>query len=48
MNLYSLLIRIALRKDELRYWSEKKGCYVIPEGLPKVFVGSSSDDIRLE
>ena len=42
------LVTVSLRKDELRYWSEDKGCYVIPEGLPKVFVGSSSADIRLE
>lgn len=42
------LVTVSLRRDELRYWSEDKGCYVIPEGLPEVFVGSSSADIRLE
>ena len=44
----SKLVTVPLRKEDLRYWSEEKECFVIPEGLPKVFVGSSSADIRLE
>ena len=43
----SRLVTIPLRREDLRYWSEEKKCFIIPEGLPKVFVGSSSADIRL-
>ena len=42
------LVTVSLRRDELRYWSEEKGFYIIPEGLPEVYVGTSSEDIRLE
>lgn len=41
-------VTVRLRREDLRYWSEEKGCFVIPDGLPKIFVGSSSADIRLE
>jgi hypothetical protein len=41
-------VTIPVRREDLRYWSEEKECFVIPEGLPKVFVGASSEDIRLE
>ena len=41
-------VSIALRREDLRYWSEKQGCFVIPEGLPHVMVGASSADIRLQ
>ena len=44
----SKLVTIPVRREDLRYWSEEKECFIIPEGLPKVFVGSSSADIRLE
>ncbi len=44
----SKTVTIPVRREDLRYWSEEKECFVIPEGLPKVFVGASSEDIRLE
>ena len=44
----SKTVTIPVRREDLRYWSEEKECFIFPEGLPKVFVGSSSADIRLE
>ena len=44
----SKTVTVPVRKEDLRYWSEEKECFVFPEGLPKIFVGSSSADIRLE
>lgn len=41
-------VHIQLRREDLRYWSPSRGCFVVPEGLPEIFVGASSADIRLE
>ena len=40
-------ITVPLRREDLRYWSESRGCFVVPEVLPEVLVGASSADIRL-
>ena len=40
-------ITVPLRREDLRYWSESRGCFVVPEALPEVLVGASSADIRL-
>ncbi len=41
-------VHIPLRREDLRYWSPSRRCFVIPEGLPEIYVGASSADIRLE
>jgi beta-glucosidase len=41
-------VTIHLRREDLRYWSESNKQFVVPQGLPKVMVGASSADIRLE
>ena len=41
-------VTISLRREDLRYWSEKEKRFIIPQGLPEVMVGSSSADIRLK
>lgn len=41
-------VTIPLRREDLRYWSESKKAFVVPEGQPFVMVGASSGDIRLE
>ena len=41
-------VTIPLRREDLRYWSESKKAFVVPEGQPSVMVGASSGDIRLE
>ena len=41
-------VTISLRREDLRYWSEKEKQFIIPQGLPEVMVGSSSADIRLK
>ena len=41
-------VTVPLRREDLRYWSESKKAFVVPAGLPTVFVGASSADIRLE
>ena len=38
---------VSIRREDLRYWSESQGRFVIPEALPEVMVGASSADIRL-
>ena len=40
-------VTVPLRREDLRYWSESRQTFVIPEGLPEIFVGASSRDIRL-
>ena len=40
-------VTVSLRREDLRYWSESRGAFVIPEGLPHIMVGASSRDIRL-
>lgn len=40
-------VLIPLRREDLRFWSESRGAFVVPEGLPEVMVGASSADIRL-
>ena len=40
-------VSVPLRREDLRYWSESKRAFVVPEGLPTVMVGASSADIRL-
>lgn len=41
-------VTIPLRREDLRYWSESRRTFVIPQGLPEIQVGASSRDIRLE
>ena len=40
-------VTLSLRREDLRYWSESRRMFVIPEGLPEIWVGASSRDIRL-
>lgn len=39
-------VEIAVPKKDLRYWDEKKGAFVTPEGEYTFMVGASSKDIR--
>ncbi len=41
-------VAVPIRREDLRYWSESQGRFVIPEGLPEVYAGPSSADIRLK
>lgn len=41
-------VSIQLRREDLRYWSDKQKKFVVPDGLPRVMVGASSADIRLQ
>ena len=41
-------VTIPVRREDLRYWSESRGKFIVPEGLPEVMVGASSADIRLK
>lgn len=41
-------VSITIPKAELRYWNEKLGKFVTPEGRYTFMVGSSSADIRLQ
>ena len=41
-------VTIKLRKDQLRYWDEAKGCFIYPSGEYTIMVGASSADIRLQ
>ena len=40
-------VTVKVRREDLRYWSEKENRFIHPEGTPNVLVGSSSQDIRL-
>ncbi len=40
-------VEIDIRKEYLRYWDDKQGKFVTPNGKYKFLVGTSSDDIRL-
>ena len=40
-------VTVSLRREDLRYWSETRQAFVVPEGLPEIWVGASSRDIRL-
>lgn len=40
-------IETAVKKELLRYWDDKQGKFVTPDGLYEFMVGASSDDIRL-
>ena len=44
----SKVVTVPVRREDLRYWSETKGKFIVPEGLPEVMVGASSSDIRLK
>ena len=41
-------ITIAIPKKDLRYWDEKSGRFVTPEGQYTFLVGASSEDIRYQ
>ena len=41
-------VTIKLRKNQLRYWDEAKGCFIYPSGEYTIMVGASSADIRLQ
>ena len=40
-------VAFPLKAEELKYWSEAQHAFVLEQGQIKLFVGSSSDDIRL-
>ena len=40
-------IEIEIKKEQLRYWNEELGKFVVPEGVYEFMVGASSSDIRL-
>ncbi len=40
-------IEIEIKKEQLRYWNENLGKFVVPEGVYEFMVGASSSDIRL-
>ena len=44
----SQVVTIPVRREDLRYWSESKKEFIVPEGLPEIMVGASSADIRLK
>ena len=41
-------LTIGLRREDLRYWSDKQKAFVYPPGVPRIMVGTSSADIRLD
>ena len=44
----SKVVTVPVRREDLRYWSDTQGKFIVPEGLPEVMVGTSSADIRLK
>ena len=40
-------IEIEIKKEQLRYWNEELGKFVVPEGVYEFMVGASSSDIKL-
>ena len=42
------LVEIDVKKENLRYWDEKKSMFITPKGEYIVMIGSSSEDIRLK
>ena len=43
----SFTLKNTVSREDLRYWSDSKGGFVSFDGIPEIFVGSSSKDIRL-
>lgn len=43
----SFTLKNTVSREDLRYWSDSKGGFVTFGGIPEIFVGSSSKDIRL-
>lgn len=41
-------VTIRIPYDELRYWDEKEHGFVTPQGRYEIYVGASSEDIRLK
>jgi beta-glucosidase len=40
-------IEINLSKENLRYWDEKRGTFIVPSGVYQFMIGASSEDIRM-
>ncbi len=40
-------VSIEIPKEQLRFWSDERKCFVTTKVIPEIFVGSSSTDIRL-
>lgn len=44
----SELVEIDVKKENLRYWDEKKSMFITPKGEYIFMIVSSSEDIRLK
>ncbi len=42
-----MTVTLPLKADELKYWSEAQHAFVLEKGQINLFIGASSDDIRL-